>query len=69
LTKAGASDLPPTLVWERIIDQRREIWDEILKVKVSPQLDEPPGTTIPKFLLGKKAQGHQMKISVDFPKK
>jgi hypothetical protein len=55
LTKAGASDLPPTLVWERIIGQRGEIWDETLKVKVSPQLDEPQGTTSSKFLLGKKA--------------
>jgi hypothetical protein len=29
-----------------------------LKVKVIPQLDEPPGTTSFKFFLGKKAQGH-----------
>jgi hypothetical protein len=35
---------------------------------VSPQLDEPPGTTGSKFLLGKQAQRHQVKISIDFPK-
>jgi hypothetical protein len=56
------------LVRERIVGQRGEIWDKILKVKVSPQLDEPPGTTSFKFFLGKKAQGHQMKVSVDFSK-
>jgi hypothetical protein len=68
LAEACASDLPPTLVRERIVGQRGEIWDKILKVKVSPQLDEPQGTTSSKFFLGKKAQGHQMKVSVDFSK-
>jgi hypothetical protein len=56
------------LVRKRFVGQRGEVRDEILKVKVSPQLDEPPGTTSPKFFLGKKAQGHQMKVSVDFSK-
>jgi hypothetical protein len=57
------------LVRKRVVGQRGEVWDEILKVKVNPQLDEPPGTTSPKIFLGKKAQGHQMKVSVDFSKK
>jgi hypothetical protein len=57
------------LVRERIIGQGGEIWDEILEVKVSPQLDEPPGTTSPEFLLGKEAQRHQMKVYVNFSKK
>jgi hypothetical protein len=35
---------------------------------VSPQLDEPLGTTDPKFFLGKEAQGHQVEVSLDFPK-
>jgi hypothetical protein len=48
--------------------QRGEIWDEALKVKVSPQLDELAGTTYSKFLLGKKAKRHQVKVSVDFSK-
>jgi hypothetical protein len=56
------------LVRKRIVGQRGEVWDEILKVKVSPQLDEPPETTSPKFFLGKKAQGHQMKVSINFSK-
>jgi hypothetical protein len=68
LAEASASDLLPTLVRERVIGQRRKVWDKVLKVKVSPQLDEPPGTTSPKFLLGKKAQRHRMKVSIDFSK-
>jgi hypothetical protein len=56
------------LVRKRIVGQRRKVWDEILKVKVSPQLDEPPGTTNSKFFLGKKAREYQMKVSVNFSK-
>jgi hypothetical protein len=56
------------LVQKRIVGQRGEVWDEILKIKMNPQLDEPPGTTSPKFFLGEKAQGHQVKISVNFSK-
>jgi hypothetical protein len=54
------------LVRKRVVGQRGEVWDEILKVKVSPQLDEQPRTTSPKFFLREKAQGQQMKVSVDF---
>jgi hypothetical protein len=45
-----------------------EVLDEILKIKMIPQLEEPPGTASSKFFLGKKAQRHQMKVSVNFSK-
>jgi hypothetical protein len=56
------------LIRKRIVGQRGKVWDEILKIKMSPQLEEPPGTSSSKFFLGKKAQGHQIKVSVNFSK-
>jgi hypothetical protein len=40
-----------------------------LKIKTSPQLDEPPWATGSDFLLREKAGSHQMEISEKFPEK
>jgi hypothetical protein len=36
LAKAGTSNASPTLIWEGVIGQNREVWYVVLKVQVSP---------------------------------
>jgi hypothetical protein len=69
LPETGAPNLSPAQIREGIADQGREIGVGTLEIKMGPQLDEPPWATSSDFLLRKKARGHQMEISVKFPKK
>jgi hypothetical protein len=58
LAVASTFDAYPSLIWNGIIGQNKEVWDVTLKIEVSPQLNESPRTAGFEFLLGEQAQRH-----------